>query len=231
MLVEIVQVSVFWLNTFPPDDDVLDTLSPRDLIVGRKIDFNKHCRIEYGTYAQVHEDHGNTMDTRAVGAIALRPTGNAQGGYLFFSLATGRRLNRNSWTELPMPKDVINRVHKLARRSKANRDLLFAWRDGTLIADDFENDDDEDDLDWDPDDNAEANNAADDDILGAHDDSEHTDDDDDGDEDDLYLPGAIDMPIDMPIAGGLDENVNENNVNENQIPNENRVVNENHAAC
>jgi hypothetical protein len=90
MLVEMVQASVFWLNTFPPDDDILHTLSPRDLIVGRKIDFNKHCRIEYGTYAQVHEDHDNTMDTRAVGAIALRPTGNAEGGYFFFSLATGR---------------------------------------------------------------------------------------------------------------------------------------------
>jgi hypothetical protein len=89
-VVEMVQASVFCPNTFPPDDDVLDTLSPRDLIVGRKIDFNKHCRIEYGTYAQVHEDHDNTMDTRAVGAIALRPAGNAQGGYFFFSLTTGR---------------------------------------------------------------------------------------------------------------------------------------------
>jgi hypothetical protein len=162
------------------------------------------------------------MDTRAVGAIALRPTGNAQGGYLFFSLVTGRRLNRNSWTQLPMPKDVIDRVHKLARRSKANRDLLFAWRDGTPIADDGEDDDNEDHPDWDPDDNAEADNDDDG--------SEHTDDDDDdddGDEDDLYLPDAIDMPIDMPITGVLDENVNENNANENRIPNENRVVNEN----
>jgi hypothetical protein len=76
MLVEMVQASVFWLNTFPSDDDVSDTPSPRDLIVGRKIDFNKHCRIQYRTYAQVHEDHDNTMDTRAVGVIALRPTGS-----------------------------------------------------------------------------------------------------------------------------------------------------------
>jgi hypothetical protein len=89
MLVEMVQASGFWLNTFPPDDNVSDTLSPRNLIVGRKIDFNKHCHIEYGTYAQVHEDHDNTMDTHTVGAIALRPTGNAQGGYFFFSLTTG----------------------------------------------------------------------------------------------------------------------------------------------
>jgi hypothetical protein len=146
------------------------------------------------------------MDTRAVGGIALRPTGNAQGGYFFFSLATGRRLNRNSWTELPMPSDVIAWVHKLARRSKANRDLLFAWRHGTPIADDGDDDDDEDNPDWDPDDN--------DDVDNNDDGSEDTDNnDDDGDEDDLYLPDAIDMPIDMPIAGVLDENDNENNVN------------------
>jgi hypothetical protein len=115
---------------------------------------NKHCRLEYGTYEQVHEDHDNTMQTRATGAIALRPTGNAQGDYFFFSLATGRRLNRMAWTELPMPKDVIGRVHTLTRRSKENRNLLFTWHNGTPIADDgdVDGDDDENDPDWDPDD-------------------------------------------------------------------------------
>jgi hypothetical protein len=35
------------------------------------------------------------MATRTTGANALRPTGNAQGGYYFYSLDTGRGLNRN----------------------------------------------------------------------------------------------------------------------------------------
>ena len=35
------------------------------------------------------------------------------------SLTTGRLLNRNHWTSLPMPAKVIDRVHALARRSAA----------------------------------------------------------------------------------------------------------------
>jgi hypothetical protein len=41
MLLEMVQASVFWLNIFPPDDGVLDTLSPRDLIFGQNIYYNR----------------------------------------------------------------------------------------------------------------------------------------------------------------------------------------------
>ena len=55
------------------------------------------------------------MATRTTGAIALRPTGNEQGGYIFMSLTTGRVLNRNHWTTLLMPGKVIDRVHALAR--------------------------------------------------------------------------------------------------------------------
>jgi hypothetical protein len=40
----------------------------------------------------------------------------------------------------------------LARRGNANRDLTFAWRDGSIIADDEVDDDDDDDSDCDPDD-------------------------------------------------------------------------------
>jgi hypothetical protein len=50
----------------------------------RKLDFSKHCKLEFGAYVQAHEDHDNTMATRTTGAIALRPTGNAQGGYFLY---------------------------------------------------------------------------------------------------------------------------------------------------
>jgi hypothetical protein len=193
MLVEMVQASVFWLNMFPPEDGVSDTISPRELIAGLKIDYNKHCKTEFGAYVQVHEDHDNSMHTRTTGAIALRPTGNAQGGYYFLSLTTGRRLNRNKWTPLPMPQEVIDRVLVFARRSNANRELLFSWRDGTPVEDhpdDVEDDDNDDDY------NPES-------------DDDDSDDDDDsaGDVpvDDQY-DEAIDDPLDMPIAGVVEEN-------------------------
>ncbi len=160
MLVELVIAQVFWLNTFPPDDGVSKTLSPRALIAGTEIDYSHHCKLEFGAYVQTHEDHDNTMQARTTGAIALRPTGNSQGGYYFMSLSSGRRLNRSHWTELPMPQEVIDRVHILARRSNAPRDLTFAWRDGTEIQDDDGENSEDDDADYIPDDTSSAGNDS-----------------------------------------------------------------------
>ena len=116
-----------WLNAFPPKDGVSTTISPRSLITGMKIDYNKHCRIECGAYAQTHEEHSNDMGARTVGAIALRTKGTDDGGYYFLNLSSGYRIYRKRWTELPMPEEVKDRVHNLARRSKSARGLTFAW--------------------------------------------------------------------------------------------------------
>jgi hypothetical protein len=69
--VELVYASVFWLNMFPSDDGVSYTITPRGLVTGLKLDYNKHCQIGYGEYKQVHEDHDNTMATRTTRAITL----------------------------------------------------------------------------------------------------------------------------------------------------------------
>ena len=60
------------------------------------------------------------MIPRTIGTIALRPTGNAQGGHFFMSLSTGRVISRYRWTELPMPQDVIDRVHHIASLQRRN---------------------------------------------------------------------------------------------------------------
>jgi len=118
------------------------------------------------------------MATRTTGALALRPAGNAQGGYYFMSLTTGRRIARNHWTPLPMPQDVIDRVHVLARRQNVARGLEFLDRNNdpidTLDGDDL--DDDPEDPAYDPDEEP----------------------DDDLDEDELY-----DLPDDH-IAGVIE---------------------------
>jgi hypothetical protein len=142
MTVQMVYSSNFWLNVFPPGDGVSREHSPRELITGMEIDYNKHCQLEYGAYAQVHEEHDNSMSTRTTGAIAMRPTGNSQGGYYFYSLATGRLLNRNHWTELPMPADVIQRVHDLAKNSAAG--VTFTDKYGHEYEGDEYDDDDDD---------------------------------------------------------------------------------------
>ena len=114
LVIKIVYASMFWLNVFPPTDGVSLTLSPHAMIVGVQLDYNKHCHLEFGTYVQVHEEHDNSMATHTTGALALHPMGNEQGGHYFFSLSTGRCLNCNRWTDLPMPNDVIDHVHAMA---------------------------------------------------------------------------------------------------------------------
>jgi hypothetical protein len=106
------------LNIYPPKDGVSRKINLRELLPGIKINDNKHIRAEFGEYVQVHEEHDNSMHTRTTGAIATNLTGNAQGGHWFYSLATGRMLDRQKWTPLPMPAEVIARINILAQNGE-----------------------------------------------------------------------------------------------------------------
>lgn len=135
MIIELVYNSVFWLNAFPFEDGISSTLSPRVLVTGKPVDCAKHCRIEFGRYAQIHEEHDNSMTSRTTGAIALGPTGNSQGSYFFLSLVSGRSVNRGHWTELPITEDVIQRVNAMGSRFREGNDVIFGLRDGTPMTD------------------------------------------------------------------------------------------------
>jgi hypothetical protein len=103
------------------------------------------------------------MDTRTVGALAFRPTDNGQGGYFFYSLATGMRLNRTHWTELPMPNTVKDRVHALTRRANADKGLVFHDSDGNDLDIRYPSDAaDDDDSDYDPEDDEQSYDSDDD---------------------------------------------------------------------
>ena len=97
-------------------------------MTGQTIGFNRHIKHEFGAYTQTHEATDNTMRERTVGVIALRPTGNKQGSYYYLSLTTGRKLNRLRASELPMPQDVIDRVHTLARDNPAGLEFHDRYR-------------------------------------------------------------------------------------------------------
>ena len=135
MLTELVYAMNFWLHAFPARDGVSASISPKELETGVALDANKHCVVPFGAYVQNHEEHNNAMASRTVGAIALRPTGNAQGGHYFFSLQTGRRKSRNHWTEVPLPADPIARVEQIAEYKALNR-LEFGDRQNQPEADD-----------------------------------------------------------------------------------------------
>ena len=118
MVVELIYCQLYWYNFTIPEDYVSDRLGPGAIVLGRTYDFNKLCGpgTRFGEYVQTHEDTDNTMRERTVGAITLRPSGNVQGCFYYYSLITGRRLHRRKCTALPMPDEVIARIHSIADR-------------------------------------------------------------------------------------------------------------------
>ena len=94
LVTEMAKNAVFWLNAFPQQNGIGGGHSPRAIVVVTGIDFTRHCKYQFGEYVQTHEEHDNTKAMQKIGALALRPTGNAQGSFYFFSLSTGRVITR-----------------------------------------------------------------------------------------------------------------------------------------
>ena len=183
LVIEMAKTAVFWLNAFPVLGGTLRDLSPRTILMGQKVDYKRHCRFQFGEYAQTHKEHNNSMNPRTVGALALRPVGNVQGSFYFLSVTTGRVLNRLHATALPMPDDVIDKIHRMARQQKNNPGLIFADRD--LTPDEWdEDDDDEDDETYRNDDDNDDDDPYDDDDPDIDDnDSNHHNDNNEGEDD------------------------------------------------
>ena len=133
MLIHLVRNAVFWLNAFPTNDGVSKKYSPRYILTGQQLSYKKHAVIEFGAYVQTHEQHSNNMEQRTMGAICLGPTGNQQGGHWFMSLSSGERVTRYRWTELPIPKEVIDRVSAIGRRQGMPSTITYADRHGREI--------------------------------------------------------------------------------------------------
>ena len=124
MIIEIVAASAFWFHALPHHNGISTTMNPHEIITGMILDYNHHCKHEYGDYVQTHEQHDNPMSLQTIGDTAMRPSGNEQSGHYYISLNTSRRLNHNNVTPLPMPSEVIDHVHIIAHRAPIG--LTFA---------------------------------------------------------------------------------------------------------
>jgi hypothetical protein len=116
MLVHAVLFVTKQLNLFPVKGGLPSKLSPKQIMLGKVVHY-KFCAMGFGRYCQIHEEDQlhNSMVARMQGALLLGPSGNAQGGHNFFTLATGKVIICWAWTELPTTAAVIERVHLMAR--------------------------------------------------------------------------------------------------------------------
>jgi hypothetical protein len=147
----------------------------------------------------------------------MRPTGNDQGGYYFLSLESGRIINLNHATKLPMPNDVVEWVHsRMARQQKANPGLAFLDQnnqpyeeDGDGDNGDSDNGDDDDDS-CHPDGYLEEDDEEDDDNDTYHplDDVDHDSDDDEEANYDSDDDGMDDMAMDAESESDADDDEN-----------------------
>lgn len=103
------------LNKFSArNGGVSSTISPEQIVEGkRKIDFNQK-RISFGQYAEIHDGTDNTAKYRTVAGIAMFPT-NDREGYGFMCIETGKFRHSNNWTSKPVTEEVIQQVENIAK--------------------------------------------------------------------------------------------------------------------
>ena len=118
----------------PSEEWIVQYACLKAIVSGVQLNY-KHYNLPFGSYCQVHEETNphNNMAARTLGAILLGYSGNLQGAQRFLSLKTGEVLVRYSWTEVPMPEDVINRVNHLGRDQPEQ--IIFTDRHGFPIGD------------------------------------------------------------------------------------------------
>ena len=123
MVNSLVEYIIHWVNAFPSPHGASQTLSPSNIVTGRRKPNFSPNHIAFGTYAIVHAGTTNTMANRGIPAIALKPSNNRGGNY-FMSLLTGRRLHAYQWTPLPTLTEVINRVHEMEAKEGRKKTYL-----------------------------------------------------------------------------------------------------------
>ena len=68
MTIRMVYTAVFWINSFPRQEGVSDTMSPRLLLTGVKPSI-LHAKYKFGEYFQTHERSKNDMTERTLDAV------------------------------------------------------------------------------------------------------------------------------------------------------------------
>jgi hypothetical protein len=104
-IVHLLKFVVLWLNAFPSDNGVSTEFSPREIVIGLRLDYAKHCKACFGAYVEASQDPdvSNTTDDRTAPCIVLGPTGNVQGSVFCFNLETKKVITRRVIKPLPMP--------------------------------------------------------------------------------------------------------------------------------
>ena len=111
-----------WLNDILPNTKLVGGLSPRELVTGRNLAFNKDCCADIRAYveATVDADVTNGQETRTHSCISLGPSGNIQGSLNSFGLETGKVVIRRRVVQMPFPNRMLKKTVAWGKKSKAH---------------------------------------------------------------------------------------------------------------
>ena len=96
VLIQTVHTITLWLNAVRPISGLTRGLSPRELVTGRGVDYNKDCRATFGAYVQATTETIVTNDNtpRTHGCISLGLLGNRKESLKCFDLEMGKVVTR-----------------------------------------------------------------------------------------------------------------------------------------
>ncbi len=104
------------LNLFPVKGGISTQFSPKQIMTGKVVHY-KFCSVPFGQYCQISEEGTprNSLTAWTQGAIAIGPSGNVQGGHIFYTLNTASIVVQRDWKALPMPQSVIDCLNAKAQ--------------------------------------------------------------------------------------------------------------------
>ena len=133
----LVQQCAAALNFYPPKGGLHQFYSPYQIVHQKTLDFNRYCKIPFGSYVTVPQDNGNrtnTQEPRVLDGIYLGPTDNDTAGVRVLDLISGRTITRSYATKCPISESVIQRVNELAEKD-ASRGLIIKTKRGKVLYD------------------------------------------------------------------------------------------------
>jgi hypothetical protein len=128
-------------SNFVPISTLSETITPREYMLGRQLDYKLDLQLKFGERVEVHQRSDNSMSPRTRPGIALVSTGNLYGSWKVLMLDTMKIATMDAWTPVAsLPKEDIDLMNKLAE-SKGSQPLStkleFELAGGRPVGDDL----------------------------------------------------------------------------------------------
>ena len=94
--------------------------NPHMILQHQPLDWNQHCKFEFGTYVQANQDNTptNTNAPRTIDGIYLRSCWSRQGGHKIMNLETRECITHQHVIAIPITSTVIKAVEAMAEAQR-----------------------------------------------------------------------------------------------------------------